>query len=168
MSSVFVQFKCSIIICESFLRSKMCLIDFFLFLLNSKISAHEFERGGLLKPIVNTIDGTPTFLSVCPQNDSALCSVSSNIGSTNNNSHRPQRLSRNELRHLDEKQLIFELVRYRMLYNILFNIFYTHAYTFCIRLINNLYFISIEIDFRFSNSWSNNFSYCITGEGYLQ
>lgn len=120
----------------------MCLIDFFLFLLNSKISAHEFERGGLLKPIVNTIDGTPTFLSVCPQNDSALCSVSSNIGSTNNNSHRPQRLSRNELRHLDEKQLIFELVRYRMLYNILFNIFYTHAYTFYIRLVNNLYFIS--------------------------
>ena len=28
-----------------------------------KISAHEFERGGLLKPIVTTIDGTPTFLS---------------------------------------------------------------------------------------------------------
>lgn len=85
----------------------------------SKISAHEFERGGLLKPIVNTIDGTPTFLSVCPQNDSALCSASNAIGSTNNNSHRPQRLSRNELRHLDEKQLIFELVRYRML---LFNL----------------------------------------------
>lgn len=28
-----------------------------------KISAHEFEKGGLLKPIVTTIDGTPTFLS---------------------------------------------------------------------------------------------------------
>jgi hypothetical protein len=28
-----------------------------------KISAHEFERGGLTKPLVTTIDGTPTFLS---------------------------------------------------------------------------------------------------------
>lgn len=28
-----------------------------------KISAHEFEKGGLLKPIVTTIDGTPTFIS---------------------------------------------------------------------------------------------------------
>lgn len=27
---------------------------------------------------------------------------------------RPQRLSRNELKHLDEKELIFELVRYRI------------------------------------------------------
>lgn len=101
---------------------KNIAINGFFFPVNSKISAHEFERGGLLKPIVNTIDGTPTFLSVCPQSDSALCSASSNIGSTNNNSHRPQRLSRNELRHLDEKQLIFELVRYRML---LFN--YTNS-----------------------------------------
>ena len=80
-----------------------------------KISAHEFERGGLLKPIVNTIDGTPTFLSVS-QNDMTTSLAGTNLtsGSTNNN-HRPQRLSRNELKHLDEKQLIFELVRYRML-----------------------------------------------------
>ena len=28
-----------------------------------KISAQEFERGGLIKPMVTTIDGTPTFLS---------------------------------------------------------------------------------------------------------
>ena len=28
-----------------------------------KISAHEFEKGGLVKPIVTTIDGTPTFLT---------------------------------------------------------------------------------------------------------
>jgi hypothetical protein len=31
-----------------------------------KISAHEFEKGGLVKPIVTTIDGTPTFLSPSP------------------------------------------------------------------------------------------------------
>ncbi|XP_050320395.1 dual 3',5'-cyclic-AMP and -GMP phosphodiesterase 11 isoform X1 [Bactrocera neohumeralis] len=117
-----------------------------------KISAHEFERGGLLKPIVNTIDGTPTFLSVGTQND---CSTNSsnmggigggsngnNIGASNGNYnaangtstlgahhyhhhhhgqtahsfgtmgyYRPQRLSRNELKALDEKELIFELVK---------------------------------------------------------
>ncbi|XP_037051573.1 dual 3',5'-cyclic-AMP and -GMP phosphodiesterase 11 isoform X1 [Bradysia coprophila] len=73
-----------------------------------KISAHEFERGGLLKPIVNTIDGTPTFLSV-NQNESS-CGSNTNLA-TNSHSHRPQRLSRNELKHLDEKQLIFELVK---------------------------------------------------------
>ena len=28
-----------------------------------KVSAHEFEKGGLTKPLVTTIDGTPTFLS---------------------------------------------------------------------------------------------------------
>ena len=27
-----------------------------------KISAHDFEKGGLNKPIVSCIDGTPTFL----------------------------------------------------------------------------------------------------------
>ncbi|KAM8716750.1 hypothetical protein ACLKA7_003597 [Drosophila subpalustris] len=138
-----------------------------------KISAHEFERGGLLKPIVNTIDGTPTFLSIAPQldNSTGSCSNLQNVGgvvagqyqyqpqhhyyhhnhqhyqhshyqaggavgssSSNcgapigpggnvtspNNSHpypyhhchqRPQRLSRNELKQLDEKELIFELVK---------------------------------------------------------
>ncbi|XP_034186192.1 dual 3',5'-cyclic-AMP and -GMP phosphodiesterase 11 isoform X3 [Osmia lignaria lignaria] len=72
-----------------------------------KISAHEFERGGLLKPIVNTIDGTPTFLSVSP-GDSGQPGVQQ-VGSGNSN--RPQRRSRHELRHLDEKDLIFELVK---------------------------------------------------------
>ncbi|XP_030383510.1 dual 3',5'-cyclic-AMP and -GMP phosphodiesterase 11 isoform X2 [Scaptodrosophila lebanonensis] len=128
-----------------------------------KISAHEFERGGLLKPIVNTIDGTPTFLSIGPQLDSCgsggvgsisgSCSNqqsgvggqhqyhvqqphhhqhshyqaggavgSSSSGSVGNSHHqyqyhhyschqRPQRLSRNELKLLDEKELIFELVK---------------------------------------------------------
>lgn len=79
--------------------------------IDRKISAHEFERGGLLKPIVNTIDGTPTFLSVYPYNDSASGSTTSPINSTSSHHQRPQRLSRNELKHLDEKQLIFELVR---------------------------------------------------------
>jgi dual 3',5'-cyclic-AMP and -GMP phosphodiesterase 11 len=90
-------------------------------LVHRKISAHEFERGGLLKPIVNTIDGTPTFLSISSQNDSS----SSNSAHHHHHHHhhhqqngtinslisgRPQRLSRNELKHLDEKELIFELV----------------------------------------------------------
>ncbi|XP_032591613.1 dual 3',5'-cyclic-AMP and -GMP phosphodiesterase 11 isoform X1 [Drosophila grimshawi] len=137
-----------------------------------KISAHEFERGGLLKPIVNTIDGTLTFLSIGPQmdNTSGSCGNLQNVGGiaagqyqyqpqhhhhhhNHNNQHyqhsyyqaggavgssssnccttisatspggnqyaypyhhciqRPQRLSRNELKQLDEKELIFELVK---------------------------------------------------------
>lgn len=87
-------------------------------LLHRKISAHEFERGGLLKPIVNTIDGTPTFLSIAhsPSDPTMGCGTTANHPSMANSvaHHRPQRLSRNELRHLDEKQLIFELVRYRI------------------------------------------------------
>lgn len=147
-----------------------------------KISAHEFERGGLLKPIVNTIDGTPTFLSIGPPMDNGSvggsCSNLQNVGGVvagqyqynhqqhhHNHAHlhhsqhshyqaggavgssslgstggasgaggapslggsggagnghqypyyhchqRPQRLSRNELKQLDEKELIFELVK---------------------------------------------------------
>lgn len=95
-------------------------------LLFRKISAHEFERGGLLKPIVNTIDGTPTFLSV-NQNESSSGS-NTNLAS-NSHTHRPQRLSRNELKHLDEKQLIFELVRYRMLFDSMFLSIYFDRYS---------------------------------------
>ncbi|KAF4521720.1 hypothetical protein B566_EDAN012168 [Ephemera danica] len=80
-----------------------------------KISAHEFERGGLLKPIVNTIDGTPTFLSPSAE---ATCQSPSGVtccNTTNQNSHvnnvTSQRRSRTELRHLDEKEMIFELVK---------------------------------------------------------
>ncbi|XP_034670133.1 dual 3',5'-cyclic-AMP and -GMP phosphodiesterase 11 isoform X1 [Drosophila subobscura] len=158
-----------------------------------KISAHEFERGGLLKPIVNTIDGTPTFLSIGPPMDNGgvggSCSNLQNVGGvvagqyqyhSHHHSHhhhphlhhsqhshyqaggavgssslgsissvaagagtgggaspgstgaggsssagsgnvhqyqfyhciqRPQRLSRNELKQLDEKEIIFELVK---------------------------------------------------------
>ncbi|XP_077284097.1 dual 3',5'-cyclic-AMP and -GMP phosphodiesterase 11-like isoform X3 [Arctopsyche grandis] len=68
-----------------------------------KISAHEFERGGLLKPIVNTIDGTPTFLSVS--------GGASNTPAAPTPATRPHRRSRHELRQLDEKELIFELVK---------------------------------------------------------
>lgn len=72
-----------------------------------KISAHEFERGGLLKPIVTTIDGTPTFLSVSPTREG----IASEHNATPSSAQcRPRRRSRNELKHLDEKELIFELV----------------------------------------------------------
>ncbi|XP_044579332.1 dual 3',5'-cyclic-AMP and -GMP phosphodiesterase 11-like isoform X2 [Cotesia glomerata] len=74
-----------------------------------KISAHEFERGGLLKPIVNTIDGTPTFLSIAPE-DSGQTGAGQQSGGTSG-AVRPQRKSRNELRQLDERDLIFELVK---------------------------------------------------------
>ncbi|CAG5109013.1 5'-cyclic-AMP and -GMP phosphodiesterase 11 (Drosophila melanogaster) [Cotesia congregata] len=74
-----------------------------------KISAHEFERGGLLKPIVNTIDGTPTFLSIAPE-DSGQTGAGQQGGGTSG-AVRPQRKSRNELRQLDERDLIFELVK---------------------------------------------------------
>lgn len=62
-----------------------------------KISAHEFERGGL-KPMVTTVDGTPTFLAYDHPDETTTAPVA-------------RRRSRHELRQLDEKQLIFELVR---------------------------------------------------------
>ena len=62
-----------------------------------KISAHEFERGGLLKPMVtNTSDGTPTFLT------DEIASVFKSSGSK----------SRSDFQFLDEKELIFELVSF--------------------------------------------------------
>jgi len=80
-----------------------------------KISAHEFERGGLLKPIVNTIDGTPTFLS---SDSSLLGTVQNQNGTTHSIISRSQRLSRNELKQLDEKELIFELVSFHKSFNL--------------------------------------------------
>lgn len=90
-------------------KSKFTHLKFWRWKINvdRKISAHEFERGGLLKPIVNTIDGTPTFLSITSENQSTLASP--NLNGTSS-IIRPQRLSRNELKQLDEKELIFELV----------------------------------------------------------
>lgn len=80
-----------------------------------KISAHQFEP--LHKPIVNTIDGTPTFLSVSPTGDCpATCTSTSGAVGTGGmpvypGPGRTQRRSRHELRQLDEKELIFELVK---------------------------------------------------------
>ena len=61
-----------------------------------KISAHEFERGGLTKPLINNIDGTPTFLSptISPE-------VTGQI----------RKRSRNDVLGLNETDLIFELVK---------------------------------------------------------
>lgn len=83
---------------------------FFFYPIYRKISAHEFEKGGLLKPIVNTIDGTPTFLSISPQHEPSSCSSQHANGIQISSTGRPQRLSRSELKQLDEKELIFELV----------------------------------------------------------
>lgn len=75
-----------------------------------KISAHEFERGGL-KPMVTTVDGTPTFLASSLPDETTTAPVS-------------RRRSRHELRQLDEKQLIFELVstRRRLLIRLIENL----------------------------------------------
>lgn len=84
-----------------------------------KISAHEFERGGL-KPMVITVDGTPTFLASDHQDETTTAPVA-------------RRRSRHELRQLDEKQLIFELVRPSSSssfssHSILYLVMYTPAY----------------------------------------
>lgn len=61
-----------------------------------KISAQEFDRGDTLDPIISTVDGTPTFLG--PSN------------STQSLSSKCHRRSRSELKALDEKELMYELV----------------------------------------------------------
>lgn len=82
-----------------------------------KISAHEFD--GLRKPIVNTIDGTPTFLPVsstgdCPVTCTSTSGPVGTGGAPLYSGLRQHRRSRHELRQLDEKELIFELVRYAL------------------------------------------------------
>ncbi|XP_045025389.1 dual 3',5'-cyclic-AMP and -GMP phosphodiesterase 11 isoform X4 [Daphnia magna] len=67
-----------------------------------KISAHEFERGGLLRPLISNVDGTLTFISP---------STSEETHALINHSIKPFRRNRNELKSLDEKELIFELVK---------------------------------------------------------
>ena len=62
-----------------------------------KISAHEFEKGGLTKPLFNTIDGAPTFLSP--------------PGPASEASGQIRKRSRNDVKGLDETELIFELVK---------------------------------------------------------
>ncbi|KAK3091837.1 hypothetical protein FSP39_023062 [Pinctada imbricata] len=61
-----------------------------------KISAQEFDRGDPLNPILSTVDGTPTF-------------IGPSTSSTSLNSAKYRR-PRTELRALDEKQLMYELV----------------------------------------------------------
>jgi dual 3',5'-cyclic-AMP and -GMP phosphodiesterase 11 len=63
-----------------------------------KISAHEFEKGGLLKPLVTTIDGTPTFLSP---------PTSGNVELTG----QIRKKSRTDMMTLNETELILELVK---------------------------------------------------------
>ena len=62
-----------------------------------KISAHEFEKGGLTKPWVTTVDGTPTFLTQ-PSSGSELTG-------------QIRKKSRTDLQSLDETELILELVK---------------------------------------------------------
>ena len=63
-----------------------------------KVSAHEFEKGGLLKPLVTTIDGTPTFLSPPP---TAGVELTGQI----------RKKSRTDMMTLNETELILELVK---------------------------------------------------------
>ncbi|XP_064632499.1 dual 3',5'-cyclic-AMP and -GMP phosphodiesterase 11-like isoform X2 [Lineus longissimus] len=62
-----------------------------------KISAQEFDRGGILKPMVSTVDGTPTFLA-------------SSVKSPTGSDQAKVRKRRSELKHLDERELMYELV----------------------------------------------------------
>ena len=64
-----------------------------------KISAQEFEKGGLLRPIVSNVDGTLTFLDPSP--------ASITPGRAGG---KPHRRSKSELKALDEKELMYELV----------------------------------------------------------
>ena len=61
-----------------------------------KVSAHEFEKGGLTKPLVTTIDGTPTFLSP---------------PSTHELTGQIRKKSRTDMMTLNETELILELVK---------------------------------------------------------
>lgn len=61
-----------------------------------KISAQEFDRGDTLNPIVSTVDGARTFLGP----STSQTSVSSKL----------HRRPRTELKTLDEKELMYELV----------------------------------------------------------
>ncbi|GFO18550.1 phosphodiesterase [Plakobranchus ocellatus] len=62
-----------------------------------KISAQDFERGGILNPIVSTVDGLPTF-------------IGPSTSSTPTPSSKSRRRSKSELKALDEKELMYELV----------------------------------------------------------
>ena len=63
-----------------------------------KISAQEFDKGGLLKPLVLTVDGTPTFLGPSMKM------------SESTSSSKQYRRTKSELKQLDERELLYELV----------------------------------------------------------
>ena len=62
-----------------------------------KISAHEFERGGLTKPLVNTVDGAPTFLTPPANAEQPAGQI--------------RKRSRHDMMGLNETDLILELVK---------------------------------------------------------
>ncbi|GAB1599790.1 dual 3',5'-cyclic-AMP and -GMP phosphodiesterase 11-like isoform X2 [Argonauta hians] len=68
-----------------------------------KISTQELDRGNLLNPMVSTVDGTPTFL--------APLSKTSPSVSQPQTKPKLRRRSRSELQALDEKELMYELVK---------------------------------------------------------
>lgn len=75
-----------------------------------KISACEFDRGSPLRPIVQTsFDGTPTFLTLPAAAEGLQTGVSGIPGGSG--AVRPKRRSRQELQALNERELIFELVK---------------------------------------------------------
>lgn len=62
-----------------------------------KISAQEFEKGGILNPMISTVEGVPTFLSPSPTAQSP-------------SQAKLHTRTRSELKELDEKELMYELV----------------------------------------------------------
>ncbi|KAK3590443.1 hypothetical protein CHS0354_017408 [Potamilus streckersoni] len=65
-----------------------------------KISAQEFEKGGLvLNPMISTVDGTPTFLGSNSSHSSSQAQTT-----------KSYRRTKNQLKALDEKELMYELV----------------------------------------------------------
>ena len=72
-----------------------------------KISAQEFERSGhVFKPMVSSIDGTPTFLGPSLSSSSGTGGPVNALGDTN----KTNRKSVSELKALDERELMYELV----------------------------------------------------------
>ena len=67
-----------------------------------KISAHEFERGGLTKPLVTTVDGAPTFLSPYPSSSECF---------EGGRAQLIRKRSTIDIQGLNETDLILELVK---------------------------------------------------------
>ncbi|KAG5877393.1 Dual 3', partial [Gonioctena quinquepunctata] len=67
-----------------------------------KVSAHEFEKVGLLKPLLKTVDGNLTFLTLENQTPE---------GTSSPPKTRRHRKARHELKKMDENDLISELVK---------------------------------------------------------